>query len=297
MNTTLEEYLAFTTVVDSGSITAAADQLGLTVSGVSRALTRLEQKLDTTLLNRTTRRLDLTDEGRHVLAASRDILHAVDQLEEQMAIRRQLPSGRLRINGAPSFISQVIVPLIGTFRQAYPHITLELDSNDFYIDLLAQHTDIAIRIGALEDSTLHARLLGHSQSRIFASPAYLAAHGTPTSVAELAQHTLLGFNKIHSLNVWPLLDACGLPLQIEPNLCASSGSTLLALGLADQGIFCLTDFTTRPALAQGRLVELFAQQRLPHSLPIHAMYYHNTQLSSRITAFLDFIQDSVKAYL
>ncbi|MBP6117331.1 MAG: LysR family transcriptional regulator [Neisseriaceae bacterium] len=297
MNTTLEEYLAFQTVVDCGSITAAAEQLGLTVSGVSRALTRLEHKLDTPLLTRTTRRLDLTDEGRYVLAAGRDILHAVDRLEEQMAIRRQQPSGRLRINGAPSFISQVIVPLVGAFRQAYPHISLELDSNDFYIDLLAQHTDIAIRIGHLSDSTLHARLLGHSQSRIFASPAYLAAHGTPTTVAELAQHTLLGFNKIPTLNQWPLLDDKGVPLQVEPNLLASSGATLLALGLADQGIFCLTDFTTRAARSQGQLVELFAAERLPHSQPVNAVYYRNTQLSSRITAFLDFIQASVRAYL
>lgn len=297
MNTTLEEYLAFKTVVESGSITAAAAQLGLTVSGVSRALTRLEKKLDTPLLNRTTRRLEITDEGRHVLALSRDILHSVDHLEEQMAMRRQRPSGRLRINGAPSFIRQVIVPMVAAFRADYPNISLELDTNDFYIDLLAQNTDVAIRIGQLDDSTLHARLLGHSKVRVLASPDYLALHGEPKTVAALKQHTLLGFNKIDSLNLWPLLNEAGLPLQIEPTLSASSGETLLALGLAGQGIICLTDFTTRTALNNGQLIELLAEQRLNQSLPIHAVYYRNTQLSSRISAFLDFIQEPIKAYL
>ncbi|MGO3859095.1 MAG: LysR family transcriptional regulator [Neisseriaceae bacterium] len=297
MNTTLEEYLVFKTVVDCGSITAAAAQLEQTVSGVSRALTRLEQKLDTPLLNRTTRRLNLTDEGRYVLNACRAILQSVNALEEQMAIRRQLPSGLLRVNGAPSFIRQVIVPLVGGFRQAYPHISLALDTNDFYIDLLAQHTDIAIRVGHLEDSTLHARLLGHSKMRILASPDYLAQYGTPTTVAELKQHTLLGFSKLHHLNVWPLMDEPGHPLQVEPGIQASSGETLLALGLAAQGILSLTDFTTQTALAQGQLVELFTDQRLPHSLPVHAVYYRNTQLSARISAFLNFIQEPVKQYL
>jgi len=172
MKTTLEELLAFVTVVNSGSITAAAEQLGQTVSGTSRALSRLEEKLDTTLLRRTTRRLELTEEGLAFLTHARGILAAVDAAEDQMALRRQRPAGRLRVNAAAPFMLHVIAPLVGEFRRQYPEIELELNSNDQIIDLLEQRTDLAIRIGPLRDSTLHARPLGASRLRILASPAY-----------------------------------------------------------------------------------------------------------------------------
>ena len=172
MKTTLDELLAFRTVVDSGSITAAAEQLGQTVSGISRALGRLEEKLDTTLLNRTTRRLVLTEEGSNFLQRARAILASVDEAEEQMARRRQQPSGRLRVNAAMPYMLHVIVPLVPAFRQQFPQIELELNTNDLVIDLLEQDTDVAIRIGELRDSTLHARPLGSNhRMRVLASPA------------------------------------------------------------------------------------------------------------------------------
>ncbi|MFP4595828.1 LysR family transcriptional regulator, partial [Ralstonia sp.] len=147
MKTTLEELLAFRTVVDTGSVTAAAEQLGQTVSGVSRALRRLEEKLETTLLSRTTRRLALTDEGAVFLAQARSILSAVDEAEEQIALRRQQPAGRLRVNAAMPFMLHVIAPLVPDFRTQYPQIELELNTNDLIIDLLEEDTDVAIRIG------------------------------------------------------------------------------------------------------------------------------------------------------
>lgn len=138
MKTTLEELLAFRTVVDTGSVTAAAEQLGQTVSGVSRALRRLEEKLETTLLSRTTRRLSLTDEGTVFLAQARQILSAVDEAEEQIALRRQQPAGRLRVNAAMPFMLHVIAPLVPDFRAQYPQIELELNTNDLIIDLLEE---------------------------------------------------------------------------------------------------------------------------------------------------------------
>ena len=223
MKTTLDELLAFRTVVDSGSITAAAEQLGQTVSGISRALGRLEEKLDTTLLNRTTRRLVLTEEGSNFLQRARAILASVDEAEEQMARRRQQPAGRLRVNAAMPYMLHVLVPLVPAFRQQFPQIELELNTNDLVIDLLEQDTDVAIRIGALRDSTLHARPLGHHSLRVLASPAYLQAHGRPTQVGHLAQHSLLGFAQPVSLNHWPLRGPQGDSLQITPALHASSG--------------------------------------------------------------------------
>lgn len=289
MKTTLDELQAFATVVDTGSITAAAERLGQTVSGVSRTLGRLEQKLATTLLRRTTRRLELTEEGATFLAQARQILAAVDAAEEQMAARREQPAGRLRVDAASPFMLHVIVPLVDGYRAAHPQVTLELHSNEGITDLIEHRTDVAFRIGPLRDSTLHARPIGSSRLRVLASPDYLARCGAPRRVAELARHTLLGFTQPEALNDWPLRTAEGSALRIQPTLSSSSGETLRQLALAGAGIACLSDFMTREDRRSGRLVPLFVRQSLDIRQAIHAVYYRNTALSSRITSFVDHV--------
>lgn len=289
MKTTLDELQAFIAVVDTGSITAAADRLGQTVSGMSRALGRLEKKLDTTLLRRTTRRIELTEEGAAFLAHARAILDAIDAAEEQMAARRQKPAGRLRVNAATPFMLHAVVPLVPQFRRAYPQITLELDTDELNIDLLERRTDIAIRIGALRDSTLHARPLGTSRIRVLASPGYLAEHGRPKSVASLGQHTLLGFTQPEALNRWPLRGVHGDEWPTTPSITASSGETLRQLALQGAGIVCLSDFMTAGDRARGDLVQVLAKDTVDVRQPINAVYYRNTQLSARIACFLDFL--------
>jgi len=289
MKTTVEELLAFRTVVDTGSITAAAEQLAQTVSGVSRALSRLEQKLDTTLLRRTTRRLELTEEGAAFLQRTRAILDAIDEAEEQMAARRQQPAGRLRVNAASPYMLHAVVPLIAEFRRRYPQISLELDTDDLPIDLLERRTDIAIRIGPLRDSTLHARPLGTHRLRALASPGYLEAHGRPRKPADLADHALLGFTQPESLNRWPLRGVHGDEWPIVPTVAASSGETLRQLALAGVGIVCLSDFMTAADRASGALVQVLAKETVDVRQPVNAVYYRNTQLSARITSFLDFL--------
>ncbi|WP_079453429.1 LysR substrate-binding domain-containing protein [Pseudomonas aeruginosa] len=223
MKANSDELQSFVSVVDSGSISAAAEQMGLTASAVSRTLSRLEHKLGTTLLNRTTRRMELTEEGRYFLDQARQILQQMEALEERLALRRQSPAGRLRINAASPFMLHAVVPHIGEFRRLYPDIQLELNTNDLIIDLLEQRTDVAIRIGALSDSTLHARPLGASRLHILASPEYLARHGTPASIEGLRGHTLLGFTQPEHLNRWPVVHADGDRLEIQPNLWAGVG--------------------------------------------------------------------------
>lgn len=291
MKTTLEELQAFAAVVDGGSITAAADHLGQTVSGVSRALGRLEKKLDTTLLRRTTRRTELTEEGQAFLMRTRAILAAMEDAEEHMAARRERPSGRLRVNAATPFMLHAIVPLVPAFRLAYPQITLELDTDELNIDLLERRTDVAIRIGALRDSTLHARTLCTSRIRVLASPAYLAAHGRPRSVADLAQHSLLGFTQPESLNRWPLRGAHGDEWPVAPSITASSGETLRQLALQGVGIACLSDFMTSADRERGELVQVLVKDTVDVRQPISAVYYRNTQLTARIACFLDFVQE------
>ncbi|MET0519376.1 MAG: LysR family transcriptional regulator [Burkholderiaceae bacterium] len=295
MKTTLDELQAFATVVDSGSITAAAEQLGQTVSGISRSLSRLEKKLATTLLRRSTRRLELTEEGQAFLAHARAILGAVDEAEDQMARRRQAPAGRLRVNAATPFMLHAIVPLVPEFSRRFPQIQLELDTDDLIIDLLERRTDVAIRIGPLADSTLHARPLGSNRLRVLASPAYLAARGTPRTLAELAGHTLLGFNQPESLNRWPLRGPQGDEWPITPALTASSGETLRQLALQGQGLVCLADFMTAADRAAGALVQLLADITVDVRQPIHAVYHRNTQLAARISSFLDFLSERLAA--
>ncbi len=291
MKTTLDELQAFKEVVDTGSITAAADRLGHTVSGVSRALGRLEKKLDTTLLRRTTRRIELTEEGQVFLAHTRAILSAIDDAEEQMAARRERPAGRLRVNAATPFMLHAIVPLVPAFGRAYPQIQLALDTDELNIDLLERRTDVAIRIGALSDSTLHARPLGTSRIQVLASPAYLAAHGRPKTVAGLTKHALLGFTQPESLNRWPLRTELGDEWLITPTITASSGETLRQLALQGAGIACLSDFMTAGDRQRGDLVPVLARETADMRQPINAVYYRSTQLGARISCFLDFLSE------
>ncbi|WP_233865339.1 LysR family transcriptional regulator [Paraburkholderia adhaesiva] len=295
MKITLDELQAFATVVDCGSITAAAEQLGITVSATSRSLARLEEKLNTTLLRRTTRRLELTEEGKVFLHNARAIIESVESAQEQMLARRETPAGRLRVDAATPFMLHVIVPLVQGYCERYPQVELELNSNEGIIDLLERRTDVAIRIGRLKDSTLHSRLIGNSRLRVLASPAYLAAHGRPARVSDLEKHTLLGFNQPESLNVWPLTGGDGEPYRIEPDVWSSSGETLRQLALAGAGIACLSNFMTAQDRANGSLVQVLARQTQDIRQPIHAVYYRNTAISARIVSFVDYLVEAVRA--
>ncbi len=283
----------FLAVVDSGSLSAASVHLGQTTSGVSRALSRLEEKLATSLLTRTTRRMELTEEGQLLLVKARAILGAMEEAEEAIKMRRQQPAGRLCVDAASPFMLHCVVPHVAEFRAAYPAIRLELSSNDRIADLLEHRTDIAIRIGPLTDSTLHARPLSASPLHLLASPAYLARHGTPAAPEHLADHQLLGFSHYEAGNVWPLRHAGGDSLPITPGLSASSGETLRQLALHGQGIVCLADFMTRADLAAGRLVKILAPFDTGYRQQIHAVYYRNTQLAQRIACFLEFLQQKL----
>lgn len=293
MKTTLDEMQAFLAVIDSGSITSAAEQLQQTISATSRTLSRLEEKLQTTLLRRTTRRLELTEEGEAFLQRARQIVAAVEDVEEQMALRRQQPAGRLRVDAASPFMLHVVVPLVPGYRRRYPQVQLELNSNEGIIDLLERRTDVALRIGPLKDSTLHARPIGSSRLRILASPGYLAEHGTPRRSRDLASHTLLGFNHPDTLNGWPLPGEEAQPLHVRPDIASSSGETLRHLALLGAGVVCLSDFMTREDRRSGRLQQVLKSQTIESRQPINAVYYRNTAISSRIASFVDYLVESL----
>jgi DNA-binding transcriptional LysR family regulator len=293
MNITLDEIQNFIAVVDAGSITSAAQQLDQTVSAASRTLGRLEQKLQTTLIRRTTRRIELTDEGEAFLERARDIIAAVEGAEEAMATRRSRPAGRLRVDAATPFMLHVVAPLVAGYRERFPDVELELHTSEGYIDLLERRTDVALRIGRLKDSTLHAKAIGSSRIRLLASPAYLEKHGTPRKVADLDAHALLGFTEPDALNEWPLLDAKRQPVHIKPTVSTSSGETLRHLALGGNGIVCLSDFMTWEDRRAGTLVEVLPKQNVEHRQPINAVYYRNTAISARIASFVNYLAEAI----
>ncbi|PRX28525.1 LysR family transcriptional regulator [Paraburkholderia sp. BL18I3N2] len=297
MKTSTDELLVFVTVIDSGSITAAAEKLNQTVSGVSRALTRLEKKLDTALVRRTTRRLQLTEEGETFLQRARAILDAMEEAEESVTRGRERPSGRLRVDAASPFMLHCVAPHMTAFSALYPEIRLELTSNERIVDLLEQKVDIAIRIGELQDSTLHARALGTSKLRVLASPAYLAEYGEPKSVEALREHRLIGFTAPEHLNRWPLREGRkggAETLKIEPAITASSGETLRQLVLSGWGIACLADFMSAADVREKRLVPILGNVLADERQRVSAVYYQSASLAGRVQCFLDFIAARVK---
>lgn len=283
-----EDIEIFLTVVDTGSFTGAANLLNQQVAKVSRAVSRLEDTLQCTLLNRTTRRLELTEEGHVFIRYARESLNTLYTGEEAIKLLKQAPSGHLRIDAASPFVLHQLTPLVGEFVQQYPHITLDLTSHDNIIDLLEHKTDLAIRIGDLKDSNLHARLLGKSQLRLVVSPEYLYQHNEVAHINDLSTHKLIGFNDASKLNSWPLKT----PVKLNFHMTGSSGETLRQLCLNHQGIALLSHFMIGDDLKSGRLVEVLPEAIVtPNNREaIQAVYYKNSAVSSRILAFLDFIQ-------
>ena len=288
VNAKTEDIEAFVAVVDTGSFSRASELLGQQVAKVSRAVGRLEGVLDVTLLNRTTSRLELTEEGLVYLQYARDSLNLLERGEEALRLLNQKPSGLLRVDAASPFVLHQITPLIGEFREAYPEIKLDITSHDNIIDLLEHKTDIAIRIGDLSDSNLHAKTLGRSALHIVASPEYLASSNVDVALSSLGKHRLIGFSSSASLNRWPLSEEVKLNFDLK----ASSGETIRQLCLAGQGIALLSHFMVANDLKNGKLISVLGEHLLtPNNRePVQAVYYRNSSVSSRISAFLDFIQ-------
>jgi DNA-binding transcriptional LysR family regulator len=279
-------------VVDSGGFSAAAEILDIQVARVSRAVSKIEAQLGVNILTRTTRRIELTDEGRKFVSSIRVALQSLQTAENEIIARGELPAGRLRVNAASPFIFHQLIPLIQPFKVAYPDIELELRSNEAFIDLIENRTDVAIRIGKLEDSTLHAKALGKSPLYIVASPDYITKRGVPKQPKDLKLHDIIGFSDIKSLNKWPIKG--GEP--IVPSLTASNGETIRQLALSGNGIACLSGFMVHQDIASGALMTLLESYRLLNTdrEQISAVFYQSSSVAKRVTAFLEFIKPQLK---
>ncbi|QSV16227.1 LysR family transcriptional regulator [Photobacterium ganghwense] len=288
MRTRSDDLEIFLAVVDSGGFSAAAEVLDIQIARVSRAVSKIESQLGVSLLNRTTRRVELTDEGRQFVKTVRAGLRQLQQAEEEIVSRGELPKGRLRVDAASPFLFHQLVPLIQPFREAYPDIQLELTSNEGFVDLLEKQTDVAIRIGQLTDSTLHARPIGKSELYIVTSPEYVSRRGCLHHPDELEGHDLIGFNSPKNLNRWPLSGG----VEIEPTIAVSNGELVRQLTLAGNGIACLSGFMVKKDIEQGRLIPLFESIKTGNTgrEQINAVYYKSSSVARRISAFIEFIQ-------
>ena len=285
----VDALIAFAAVIDTGSFSAAAERLGQTPSGVSRTISRLEEHLGMTLMHRTTRRLQLTEEGSWLLGRARSLLADLANTELEAAARRSQPSGLVRVNAATPALDHLLAPLLPDFLEAYPLVQLELVSGETYVDLIEERADLAIRIGALPDSTLNARRLGASHIRVLAAPAYLEKHGLPSTVEDLKTHRTLGFTAPASLNTWPLRHAGGEGWTVTPSVAASSGETVRHLALSGTGIASLSDFLTRADVEAGRLVPVLEDALLHWTQPVWAVFYKQGALAPRMSALVDFL--------
>lgn len=288
MKISLDEVEVFLAVVDTGSLTAAAEHLGQPVSTTSRLLARLEEKLQVTLLRRTTRRLDLTDEGCGFMDDARNILKSVKSAEERLMKRRGRLSGPLHVDASTPFMLHVLVPLLPGYRKLHPDVELILSNEEGFIDLLERRVDLAIRIGEQKDSTMHRRVLGHTSLRLFASPEYLRQRGMPKDAEDLATHELLGFSKPDSLNIWPLRGTAGR--RIAPTVHASSGETQRQMALRGMGIALMSEFMTTEDEAKGDLVRVMEDALLPATKPVNAVFYEQSAVSARIASMVDYLR-------
>lgn len=201
--------------------------------------------------------------------------------------------GLIRIDSATPFVLHVIAPLMHKFRECYPNIEIELNSNDQVIDLLQHKTDVAFRFGELNDSSLHAKLVCKSRLFIVASPEYLAIKGTPTQPEQLEQHDLIGFTRPAYISSWPIKVGDEY-FFAQANIKASSGETVRQLTIRGHGIARLSEFEIWKDIQEGRLIALFEDQIEHQYQSIHAVYYQQEHLPKRIRLFIEFLAEQLK---
>lgn len=293
MKVTIEELLIFTAVVESKSFTGAADKLNMAGSAVSRSLKKLEAKLECRLLHRTTRSISLTQEGEWLFSQAAEIIAQATNVESYFLEEKHKPRGVIRVDAATPFTLHAIVPLISAFNQSYPEVKIVLVSSESIINLIERKVDVAVRIGELESSGLKARKLGTTYRGIYASPEYIERYGRPTSAKALADHSCLGFTKPNKLNTWPITGKNNEPVTVNSSMLADSGETLRHLALQGCGIACLSAFTVKQDLADGRLVSLLEDKMLEIKIPVNLVYYSDKAVSSRVRYFIDYIAEHI----
>jgi len=280
----------FVKVVELGSFARAAERLDLSTSAVSRQLAELERHLEVRLLNRTTRRLSLTEPGQAFHERCVQLLADLDEAEASVRSATVVPRGTLRLTCGVTFGELYLAPAIAEFATLHPQLLFDLDLSDRAVDLVDEGFDLAIRIGAPGQRALVARRIGWTQLICCAAPAYLRRHGTPQTPDDLLQHQCLAYTYVATPNAWTFEAPGGEPHTVRVPVChrANSGRMLVALAVAGLGLTMEPDFIVAPEVRSGALVRVLPQVRAPRS-PIAAVYPSRRHLSAKVRAFADFL--------
>lgn len=286
----LENMDSFIRVVEAGSISGAADRLGVAKSAVSRRLKELEQHLGVELFHRTTRKLNLTDTGRAFYHQSVRIIEDVLEAELSASQAHGQLQGSLKVALPLSFGMMHVGPAINEFLQQHPTIEFDLDFNDREVDLIQEGFDLAIRIARLPDSSLIARRLAPINTVVCASPDYLERCGIPESPEDLAQHRCLVYNLLRDFETWHFQDSEGnvRSAKIQPYLKAGNGGYLRDAAIEGLGMVYVPTFIAYKAIEEGKLVPVLSQYHQAQ-IEAHAIYPPTRHLSQRVRAFVDFL--------
>jgi len=282
----------FAKVVESGSFTGAAARLSVSASMVSQHVKELEERLGARLLNRTTRKVSLTETGRAYYERCTRLLADLEETEQAVSDMHAAPRGELRINATPSFGILQLAPAIADFTAHFPGISVELMLSERPVDLIAEGFDVAVRVEELPDSSLIARQLAPCRMVVCGAPSYFERHGVPRTPADLANHNCLtaAGNVLSYYRAWHLTAADGTALNISPigNLRSNSGAVLIVAAFAGHGLVCLPTYFVGEALQSGRLVTVLDDYMAP-PYTLRALYPHNRHLSAKVRAFVDFL--------
>lgn len=281
-------------VVDAGSFARAAEALDTSTAAVSRQIGALEAHLGARLLNRTTRRLSLTDAGAEFCERSRMILNEIAEAEAVAGQQSLQPVGLLRITAPLSFGVTQLSRLLPAFRERHPQLKLDVDLTDRVVDLANEGVDVGLRIAQQLGDNLVARRIAPVSMVVCASPIYLKRHGAPRTPAELAQHETLSFSYLWTGDDWTFTDAQGVVtrVRVQPAVHATNGDLLRELAVAGGGIILQPSFIVGTELARGTLVPLLADYRTLE-LSLFAVYLSRRQLSSKVRVFIDYLVDAI----
>ncbi|WP_222105775.1 LysR family transcriptional regulator [Paraburkholderia sp. BCC1885] len=279
-----DEMVVFTSVVEHGDFSQAGRVLGLSPSGVSKLMTRLERRLGVALLRRSTRHIGLTLEGELFHTRVLRILADIEVAEHE-ASGTKLASGRIRVSSSASYVAHMLADILPKFLSQYHEVSIDITQSDMVVDLLKEGTDIAIRAGELPASNLIARSLGNTRLIVVASPLWIEQHGMPASVEDLVAVDRLGFAYERAGGEWLR------PTEsILERVRVSDGEGIRRLALAGVAPARIAEFTIRKDLAAGRLVPLLPDLLPVKREPFHAVYAgKSSQLPARIRVFLDYL--------
>jgi DNA-binding transcriptional LysR family regulator len=281
---------AFVAVVQAGSFVAAAERLNTSKALVSRMVLELEARLGTRLLNRTTRRLSLTDAGNDYVERCRQILEDVADANAAASQGASHVSGRLKINAPLTFGNLHLAPLWGEFLKLHPLVELDITLTDRVVDLVEEGFDMAVRIAQQNSSSLVSRTLAHDRMVLCASPHYLRHAAPIAALADLAQHSVMAYSWWSGGDEWRFEDAQGKPHSVvtRPRLRANSGDTCRAAALADQGVIYQPQFLVGDDVRAGRLVRVLPALMGP-AISIHVVYPSRKHLAGKVRAMVDFL--------